>query len=191
MPNWRPFAAGHPDIAEASRAETARLHAGDAENGRCGRSFLPPCLEVMESVYRRLGISFDLTLGESHYHQCWPVSSRVSSSKGWLPTARGAVCVFIEGNDAPFIVRKTDGAFTYATTDLATIRYRVEELDADEMLYVVDARQENIFGCCSRPPGNGGIPTSSLLTSVLAPCLAMTVDRSDAFGRHRGVGEPA
>ncbi len=55
------------------------------------------------------------------------------------------MCVFIEGNAAPFIIQKTDGAFTYATTDLATIQYRRETLKADEMLYVVDKRQAEHF----------------------------------------------
>jgi arginyl-tRNA synthetase len=55
------------------------------------------------------------------------------------------MCVFLEGHPAPFIVRKADGAFTYATSDLATIRYRAEELNADAMLYVVDARQADHF----------------------------------------------
>ncbi len=135
----------HADIAEASRAETAKLHAGDAENRALWEEFLPACLEAMESVYRRLGITFELALGESHYQ---PMLGEVVTSleeSGLASTSEGAVCVFIEGNDAPFIVRKTDGAFTYATTDLATIRYRVEELAADMILYVVDARQGEHF----------------------------------------------
>jgi arginyl-tRNA synthetase len=59
--------------------------------------------------------------------------------------SEGATCVFVEGNDAPFIVQKADGAYTYATTDLATIRYRVESLHADACLYVVDSRQSEHF----------------------------------------------
>ena len=55
------------------------------------------------------------------------------------------MCVFIPGVEAPFIVRKSDGAFTYATTDLATIRHRAQELRADAMFYVVDARQGDHF----------------------------------------------
>jgi arginyl-tRNA synthetase len=139
------LAAAHPDIASESRAETARLHAGDDENRALWEEFLPACLEVMESAYRRLGIQFDLTLGESHYH---PMLADVVESLvecGLASTSEGAVCVFIEGNDAPFIVQKSDGAYTYATTDLATIRYRSSELEADAMLYVVDARQSEHF----------------------------------------------
>jgi arginyl-tRNA synthetase len=67
------------------------------------------------------------------------------SQRGIAQPSEGATCIFLEQNDAPFIVRKSDGAFTYATTDLATIKYRVEELQADLILYVVDARQSEHF----------------------------------------------
>jgi arginyl-tRNA synthetase len=64
---------------------------------------------------------------------------------GLATDSDGAICVFAEGNAAPFIVQKSDGAFTYATTDLATIRYRVEEFGTQVMLYVVDTRQSEHF----------------------------------------------
>jgi arginyl-tRNA synthetase len=65
--------------------------------------------------------------------------------RGIARESEGALCVFIEGNEAPFIIQKADGAFTYATTDLATIKYRAEEFGADVVLYVVDARQSEHF----------------------------------------------
>ena len=88
-------AAGHPDIAEASRAETARLHAGDAENRALWEEFLPPCLEVMESVYRRLGISFDLTLGESHYQPMLAGVVESLQQQGLASDSKGAVLSLI------------------------------------------------------------------------------------------------
>ncbi len=135
----------HPDIARKAREETAKLHAGDAENNRLWNEFLPACLEALNRIYVRLGITFDLTLGESYYN---PMLAEVVASlkqKNLARISEGATCVFIEGNTAPFIVQKTDGAFTYATTDLATIQYRRETLKADEMLYVVDKRQSEHF----------------------------------------------
>ena len=96
-------------------------------------------------MYHRLAVNFDLTLGESHYN---PRLAGVVSSLRHRQLAKdsdGAACVFIEDNDAPFIVQKTDGAYTYATTDLATIEYRVDELQAEEILYVVDKRQAEHF----------------------------------------------
>ena len=135
----------HPGIARQARDETVKLHAGDAENNRLWNEFLPECLEALNRIYQRLGIEFDLALGESYYN---PMLADVVSSlkaKHLARESEGATCVFIEGNAAPFIVQKTDGAFTYATTDLATIQYRRDTLKADEMLYVVDKRQSEHF----------------------------------------------
>lgn len=144
-PQLRALAAAHPDVAEQAREETARLHAGDPENTGLWKTFLPACLAMLQTIYDRLGIEFDETLGESAYQ---PLLADVVDDllkKGIAQESDGAVCVFVEGNRAPFLVRKSDGAFTYATTDLATIRYRVEEFAADEMLYVVDSRQAEHF----------------------------------------------
>jgi arginyl-tRNA synthetase len=142
----RADAAAHPDIARLARDETAKLHGGDAENLQLWRQFLPQCLAALQRIYDRLGIVFDLQLGESYYQPQLADVVRDLEAKGLAIESNGARCVFIEGNEAPFIVRKSDGAFTYATTDLATIRYREEELQADSILYVVDARQAEHFG---------------------------------------------
>ena len=79
------------------------------------------------------------------------------------------MCVFIEGNNAPFIVQKADGAFTYATTDLATIKHRVDEWHADLILYVVDARQSEHFKLLFATAGNHQTRRSSYGTSASAP----------------------
>ena len=144
-PELLTLAEAHPDIAKLARNETAKLHSGDEENHKLWEEFLPKCLEALQSVYDILGLEFDYTLGESFYQ---PMLANVVSrlrDAGLATDSDGAVCVFIEGNEAPFIVQKTDGAFTYATTDLATIQHRVEEFGADAMLYVVDTRQSEHF----------------------------------------------
>jgi arginyl-tRNA synthetase len=144
-PQLHSLAVLHESVAELSRQETARLHAGDPENNELWTRFLPECLQLLESVYDRLGIEFDETLGESFYQPLLADVVADLKAKGLAVESEGAVCVFNEGFDAPFIVRKSDGAFTYATTDLATIRYRVEHFRADELLYVVDSRQSDHF----------------------------------------------
>ena len=135
----------HPGIARLARDETVKLHTGDAENNRLWNKFLPDCLEALNRIYQRLGIEFDLALGESYYNSMLPDVVSSLKAKNLAIESEGATCVFIEGNAAPFIVQKTDGAFTYATTDLATIQYRRETLKADEILYVVDKRQSEHF----------------------------------------------
>jgi arginyl-tRNA synthetase len=135
----------HPDIARKARDETAKLHAGDPDNNELWKQFVPACLEALNRIYVRLGIEFDLTLGESYYNSMLSGVVESLSRKQLARISEGATCVFIEGNAAPFIVQKSDGAFTYATTDLATIQYRRETLQADEILYVVDNRQSEHF----------------------------------------------
>ena len=139
------LASAHPDIAVRARQETAKLHADDVENRTLWSRFLPECLAAIQQVYNRLDIQFDMTLGESHYQSMLDDVVADLLAKSIAEESDGAICVFIEGNDAPAIVRKADGAFTYATTDLATVKYRVDELKANEILYVVDARQGEHF----------------------------------------------
>jgi arginyl-tRNA synthetase len=144
-PELSAAATAHPDIVRLAREETARLHAGDPENLALWNQFLPACLDALHQVYQRLGIHFDLELGESWYN---PLLSGVVESlqqSGLARLSDGAVCVFQDSFPAPFIVRKTDGAYTYATTDLATIQHRRDALQADEVLYVVDKRQSQHF----------------------------------------------
>lgn len=138
-------AVAFPDIARQAREETANLHAGDAENLALWKQFLPACLEAIQVVYDRLDIHFDMSLGESFYHPMLADVVEDLKQKGLAKESQGAICVFVKGFKAPFIVKKQDGAFTYATTDLATIKYRAEELKADRVLYVVDSRQSEHF----------------------------------------------
>ncbi|QDT67582.1 Arginine--tRNA ligase [Planctomycetes bacterium MalM25] len=135
----------HPTIGASALAETAKLHAGDPENTALWERFLPACLDELQKTYDRLHVSFDHTLGESFYHdRLGPVVEDLKA-KGLARESDGAQCVFLEGHDAPFLVQKKDGAFLYATTDLATIQYRMEEWKPDAMLYVVDHRQSLHF----------------------------------------------
>jgi len=144
-PTLAKLAAEHPDIGSAVLDETAKLHAGDQENLRLWREFLPACLDEIERVYGRLGVDFDHTLGESFYHD--RLSSIVDEllRRQIARESDGAIGVFLEGHDVPMLIRKRDGAFLYATTDLATLRYRMETWQPDAILYVVDHRQSLHF----------------------------------------------
>ncbi|HBO44099.1 MAG TPA: arginine--tRNA ligase [Planctomycetaceae bacterium] len=145
-----PLAARHADIGRAVLAETAKLHAGDEENLRLWREFLPHCEDEINRVYGRLGVEFDHALGESFYNdRLGPVVERLIE-QGIARESDGAICVFLLDRDVPMLIRKQDGAFLYATTDLATIEYRMENWKPDAILYVVDHRQamhfELLFG---------------------------------------------
>ncbi|MEI8373091.1 MAG: arginine--tRNA ligase [Planctomycetota bacterium] len=144
------LAAEHPQIRRNTQAETAKLHAGDAENHQLWQEFMPYCLEDIQRIYRRLDVHFDHALGESYYHDMLPGVVEELRRRGIARESQGAVCVFLEGQSVPMIVQKQDGAYLYATTDLATIRYRMEQWRPDAILYVVDHRQslhfQQLFG---------------------------------------------
>ncbi len=135
----------HPQLEQRVLAETVRLHEGDEENLRLWREFMPACLSALRPVYDRLGVRFDYELGESFYHDRLGAAVADLQAKNIAQVSEGAVCVFIEGFDAPMIVRKSDGGYLYATTDLATIQYRMENWRPDAILYVVDHRQGEHF----------------------------------------------
>ena len=139
------LANAHPDIATAVLLETAKLHEGDAENRDLWEKFLPICKLDMQTIYDRLNVSFDMELGESYYHDQLASVVDDLEAKGFARVSDGAMCVFLDEFDTPMIVRKKDGAFLYSTTDLATIKYRMENFDADACLYVVDHRQHEHF----------------------------------------------
>ncbi|MEL6895588.1 MAG: arginine--tRNA ligase, partial [Planctomycetota bacterium] len=144
-PTLAPLLQQHAEIDRAVLQETAALHEGDAANRELWNKFLPHCLDEINGIYRRLGIQFDHVLGESFYHPMLADTVQRLRDADLVTDSEGAVCVFLPQFDAPMIVQKKDGAFLYSTTDLATLQYRKEHFDADEILYVVDARQGEHF----------------------------------------------
>ncbi|MGB4727407.1 MAG: arginine--tRNA ligase [Thermogutta sp.] len=141
----RRAAMEHTDIGQKVLQETAKLHAGDPENLKLWREFLPHSLDEMNRIYKRLGIQFDFTLGESFYHDRLGALVDQLLKLGIAQESEGAICIFFPDIEAPMIIRKQDGAFLYATTDLATLCYRMETWKPDTILYVVDFRQSLHF----------------------------------------------
>ncbi len=144
-PKLNQIAHDHCDIGNAVLLETAALHAGDPGNKKLWNEFLPFCRDDIQKIYRRLNIKFDFELGESFYHDQLAAVVEDLEAKGFARTSDGAVCVFLDNYDTPMIIQKKDGAFLYATTDLATIKYRLEQWQVDAVLYVVDHRQQQHF----------------------------------------------
>jgi arginyl-tRNA synthetase len=148
---------GGDPIADACRQETAKLHRGDPENVTLWKEFMPHCLEEINAIYRRLDVHFDYTRGESYYQPMLADVVRDLREKGIAVESQGALAIFF-GEDVekfpPALVQKRDGAYTYTTTDLATIRDRVETWHPAAILYVVDSRQalhfKNLFTAARR-----------------------------------------
>ncbi len=145
-------------VKEQCKLELVKLQGGDAENADIWQK----CVEVsklgLNAIYDRLDVSFDYWHGESYYNdQLAPLVDSLEK-EGHARESNGALCVFSgeavdpkqdpfkekrddAWSDLPMIVRKADGAFNYATTDIATVDFRLKEWNADKIWYVVDARQ--------------------------------------------------
>jgi arginyl-tRNA synthetase len=138
-------ATNDPKVREACRQELIKLQAGDKENLDIWNECVAFSMQDFERVYKLLDVHYDLQCGESFYHERLPgVVERLLKS-GIAEISEDAVVVFFrdvpELADKPLIIRKRDGGFNYATTDLATVDYRINDLKADAIWYVVGAPQ--------------------------------------------------
>jgi arginyl-tRNA synthetase len=149
-------------VRAAARGELVKLQNGDPENLAIWKEMIRLSQIQFESIYSRLGVRFDVTLGESFYNP-WLKEVVASLAKnGIARESNGAMCVFSDRSlpekedpfliqkdgqwiDIPAMVQKEDGAANYTTTDLATIEYRLREWSPNEIVYVTDGRQQHHF----------------------------------------------
>jgi arginyl-tRNA synthetase len=193
-------------VREAARRELVLLQQGDAGNRALWEQFLHFSIAALEMMYQRLGVQFDHQLGESFYNNMLADVVSELVERGIARPSEGAIAIFSDGAldpkedpflifrkeagetegryvDNPILIQKSDGGYNYATTDLATIRYRCDTFRASRVLYVVGAPQQMHFrqifnaaarrddpgagqetvqialgrdGQASRPPGRGG-----------------------------------
>ena len=141
------------DFADRARKMVVALQSGDKECLQLWQQFIDISMSHCQAVYDHLGVNLtrDDVRAESAYNDDLPKIIAALKEKNLLTEDQGAQCVFLDefkGRDdkpLPLIVQKKDGGYLYATTDLAAIRYRVQELNADRILYFVDARQGDHF----------------------------------------------
>jgi arginyl-tRNA synthetase len=136
-------------VLERARQELVKLQAGDEENRRIWQDMIELSESQFDVIYGRLGVKFDNTLGESFYNSRLQPLVNGLQEKGIARESEGAMAVFFEDNpqlkNHPALVQKSDGAFNYATTDLATLEYRIETWHPNEIIYVTDGRQQLHF----------------------------------------------
>jgi arginyl-tRNA synthetase len=138
-------AAADPKVREACREELVKLQAGDPENFAIWQECVTLSLREFDEAYRILDIHYDIQRGESFYNdRLADIVDRLLKSK-IAEESEGAIVVFFplipELADKPCIIRKRDGGYNYATTDIATVDYRVDDLKRDTCWYVVGAPQ--------------------------------------------------
>ncbi|MCH9741548.1 MAG: arginine--tRNA ligase [Epsilonproteobacteria bacterium] len=135
------------DFANKAREYVVKIQQGDAHCLKLWKQFIDTSLGHCEEVYEKLGVNLNRedVRAESFYNDA--LSNIISTLKeqNISTTSDGAECVFLEGSDVPLIIQKGDGGYLYATTDLAALKFRAKELEADRICYVVDARQGGHF----------------------------------------------
>ncbi len=135
-----------PAWKDQARAELVKLQAGDPDNRALWQKFIDLSMIEFNRIYSRLGVSFELVRGESHYNDALPGVVEKLQSLGLVRESEGALVAFLEDEKLPpCIVRKSDGGFNYATTDLATVFSREREFHPDAIIYVTDERQQLHF----------------------------------------------
>lgn len=140
---------GDEEFATRARARVVALQAGDAETLGLWTRLIALSTAYFNRIYTALGVTLtdDDLAGESTYNDALPGICDELEAMGIATISEGALCVFLdaykgrEGKPVPLIIRKSDGGYGYGTTDLATIKHRVEDLHADRVLYVIGAPQ--------------------------------------------------
>ncbi|MFH0981674.1 MAG: arginine--tRNA ligase [Planctomycetota bacterium] len=136
-----------PAFADEARRTVTLLQGGDPDTLRIWQAFCEESLRHCHELYDRLDVRIE-DCGENFYNPMLAGVVDELQARGLATVSEGAVCVFLdgfvnrEGEPLPMIVRKSDGGYNYATTDLAALKYRVEQLGARRVIYVVGATQK-------------------------------------------------
>ena len=144
---------GDPAFAGRSRRRVVLLQGGEAESLRLWRELVDDSKQYYNTIYRRLGVTLtdDDLAPESFYNPMLASVCDELERDGIAVISNGALCAFPpgftgrDGNPQPMILRKSDGGYGYDTTDLAAIRYRIRDLKATRLIYVVGAEQSLHF----------------------------------------------
>jgi len=160
-----------PAVLELCKNELVKLQAGDPHNLTIWRQCIAVSKRGLQQIYDTLDVRFDHWLGESYYNDRLAGLVDEFLEQGIARESNGAICIFSDGSgnpqddpfmvnkedgwtDNPAIIRKADGGFLYATTDLATIQFRLDTWKADHIWYVVGTPQQlhfrQIFAAAAR-----------------------------------------
>ena len=135
-----------PALEDEAREELKKLQLGNEDNQKLWKEFIDISLKEYNKVYEKLDVNFDYYYGESFYNDMMPSVLEELKKKNIAREDQGALVVFFEDDKLPpAIVQKKDGSFLYTTSDLATMKFRKNELKVDEAVYLTDDRQQNHF----------------------------------------------
>lgn len=137
----------NPELEEEARQELKKLQDGEEVSTNLWKEFVQVSLDEYGKLYDRLDIHFETFYGESFYHPIMPSVVEELVEKGIAKEDNGAKVVFFPEEDKlfPCIIQKKDGAFLYATSDIATVKFKRETYDINHLVYITDERQQDHF----------------------------------------------
>jgi arginyl-tRNA synthetase len=144
---YQKFVAEKDDALEnEARKELVKLQHDEPSNKALWQEFVGHSLAEFNKIYDKLNVKFDTTLGESFYQPWLAEVVEALIQKGIAHADQGAIIVDTDGRyeiHGPVLVRKSDGAYIYATTDLAAVAYRYREYNPSRIIYLTDVRQQD------------------------------------------------
>jgi len=129
-----------PDFKKRSQETVVKLQGGDEDCRKAWQAICDISKVCFETIYERLNVKLE-HFGESFYNSMIPSMLEEVEKLGMTKLDKGALCIFIPKKKVPIMVKKSDGAYNYDTTDMAAIRYRIKELNANRCVYVTDMGQ--------------------------------------------------
>lgn len=137
----------NPEFAERARQRVVALQNGDETTLNAWRHLVKESLHYFQKIYNKLDVLLteEDARGESFYNSMLSEMVDELEHSGLVATSDGAKVIFLDGFPIPFIIRKKDGGYLYASTDLAAAKFRIQTLKANRIIYLTDARQKQHF----------------------------------------------
>ena len=136
-----------PEFKKISQENVVKLQSGDENTIKAWQIICDLSRKEFQQIYDRLHVTLD-EVGESFYNPMLAPIVKQLEEEGYVVEDKGAKCFFIKGVKSiktPLMLQKSDGGFNYDTTDMAAIKYRINELKADRLIYITDMGQEYHF----------------------------------------------
>ncbi|GBG68603.1 hypothetical protein CBR_g3146 [Chara braunii] len=133
-----------PEFKERAQQAVVRLQGGDEQSRLAWKRICEISRKEFQEIYDKLHVQIE-EKGESFYNPLIPSVLDQLNEKGLTEMSEGALCIFVPGHNVPLIVRKSDGGFNYASTDLAALWYRMKTEKAEHVIYVTDVGQSSHF----------------------------------------------
>ena len=159
-------AKAEPVLEDRAREETKKLQQGDKTNRALWKKIVTVSYKEFHRVYKQFGIRFDAIMGESSYNSALTRVVEQALGSGVAKQSQGAVIIPFDDLATPMVIQKSDGAYLYATTDIAAVAHRMKKYHPERILYVVGHEQSLHFEQLKRAVEKLGIAPQSTVEHI-------------------------